>query len=127
MDAINWPLAKRSTLAIEPALELAVTVTVCGTLTATVVLSAGLDTATVGAAAPTTVTIDGAELERLPELSVATAVNVYMPAALGVKETLKGNAAAPPILMPLAKKSTLTRSPLPSAVDADTVIGLPTE
>lgn len=119
------PLANKSTEAIEPLLEAAVTVTVCWTFTGSVVLFAGLETATVGAEGATTVTATGDEVVRLPDVSVATAVNVYVPAAVGVKLTLKGKPAAAPMLTPFAKNSTPVSKPLPSAVEAETVIGLP--
>jgi hypothetical protein len=119
------PFAKNVTVAMAPAGLDAFAVRICVTFTGRFAPAAGLVRLTVGGVPLATVTLTGAEVTWLPELSVATAVNAYTPAAEGVNCAVNGAAPEEPMLTPLAKNWTFVIRPLPSEVDAPTVMGLP--
>ena len=112
---IATPLAKNCTPAIVAPAVVAevVAVTVAVEPTATLAPLAGLVTLTVGAVPLVTTAVTAAEVVLLPTLSIATAVRVKLPTAVGVQTAVYGKLVSMvPRAVPFTKNWTLAMVPL---------------
>ena len=120
------PFTKNSTEAIEPSASEAVAVKVVAEFTGKVAPAVGLVTLTVGPPTVTeeTFTTAAVDVAELPPRSVAFAVKLTEPNAVGVHAIVYGNVVSEPRLCPFAKNCTEAIVPSASAAVACKVVGV---